>query len=195
VVTHAPVDLAGLRYRLPARTPPEADQVDSLIDYLRTWPARFGVGGFDLVVSTGLLTQLFSPVVGLGLDPRSLAQLVVAIRGQHLRLMSQLASTSGSCVLATELVSSTTVPGLVTMSPAELRRSVPVLLAGRNFFTGTHPGAIVRTLTAERTGSGHQAWVEPITPWLWRLSETRAYLAFAIAWGMRGERPPKTRDE
>jgi hypothetical protein len=50
------------------------------------------------------------------------------------------------------------------MSQEKLRSCRPGLIAGRIFFTGAHPGAIVDALVAERTGSGDPAWVELIAP-------------------------------
>jgi hypothetical protein len=185
IVTHAPIDVTGLLHHVSEPSRIDPDLLVDLVGRVDVSSSPFGAGEFDLVVSTGLLTQIFSTVVDRGLDPTSLARLTVALRAQHLRLMSCLTKPGGACLLVTELVSSTTVPGLVAMREEELRTCVPRLLASRNFFTGTHPGAIVQALSIEPSANCRPPWVAAIPPWLWRLGETRAYLAFAVAWGSR----------
>src|SRR6188508_2997568 len=78
VENHAPIDLTGLLDHLPELAPIGPDRLEDLVDHVEASSPALRLRRFDLVVSTGLLTQIFSTVVDPGSEPASLARTVVA---------------------------------------------------------------------------------------------------------------------
>ena len=142
---------------------------------------RLTLGPFNVVASSGLLTQLVAAAVdGLGADHPAVDETTLAIRTGHLRLMTRLLAPGGVAVLVTDVVSSDTLPALLEHhDPASLLRQA---LSTGNFFTGTHPEGLVRALDTDDNLVGRVDGVELTRPWRWRLSPSRAYLVVALTW-------------
>lgn len=137
----------------------------------------------DVVISTGLISQLVGAVV-TAVGESSLAsldapglRLLQAVRGRHLRLLSELTRPGGVAILITEVVSSDTVPALPDTRPSELPALLQRCLEAGNFFTGLHPGILYSALNSAENPEFEQVRASP--PWLWQFT-ARIYAVVAI---------------
>ncbi|WP_435022558.1 hypothetical protein TA3x_005753 (plasmid) [Tundrisphaera sp. TA3] len=157
---------------------------------LTGWPAgRVALalpGGFDLVASTCLLTQLMeSARHALGAGHFQLVAVERAIRAGHLRLLDRLAAPGGRACLITEVASSDAIPGLGEVPEADLPGLLRRLAPGSGHFRGVHPAELAEALRDARgTGPNGIGW-EPTRPWRWHL-HARAYLVWAMAYRVGG---------
>jgi hypothetical protein len=130
--------------------------------------------GADVALSACLLTQLIDTADQDGLDGHGL----LAVRNAHLRLIRDLARGGGVGVLVTDVVSSETLPELNTSGVQQLQSLLVNSVNEGNFFTGTNPFAIARSLA---TDCGiHPSRILIMPPWLWQLQK-RAYLVCGTA--------------
>jgi threonine dehydrogenase-like Zn-dependent dehydrogenase len=135
-------------------------------------------GGFDVVASTCLLSQLVRAAVqAWGADHPQVGERALALRDRHLELLVELARPGGRAILVTDFVSDTTYPRLLTIGDdddlAALERT---LVEARNFFTGANPFAIRRAI------SNHAAVASQRVEgrWIWRPAD-RAFLVVALS--------------
>jgi hypothetical protein len=178
----AGVDLAPL---LAGATAPLSD--DELRRLAATIPSTetFGVsegGGFDVVVSTCVLSQLIFGLIDTLTPAHPLfVESLVALRKAHLQLMLDLCQPGGQCVLVTDVVSTETVEGLGERQRDDLPGLMAILVAQRNFFTGMNPLALLGTLSGDPSVAPRLRDLRVVPPWLWKLGP-RDYLVCGYTW-------------
>lgn len=105
---------------------------------------------FDVVASVCLLSQLIeSAVTSLGENHPRFAEVVLAIRAEHLRLLVRLLMPGGRAVLVADFVSSQTAAELQLGEP-DWRHFLQQTAVQRNFFHASHPTAILAHLQNDR---------------------------------------------
>lgn len=180
-VTGVAGQLAAFRPDSPASDADIAQCLEALAGSSAAEKIRAGrSAAFDVVASTCLLSQLVEAVRRtLGESHPRLVDLVLAIRRQHLRLLTRLAAPGGVMLLVTDFVSSETAPELLSDGEVDLVRLASRLLQSGNFFTGANPLAIRREWSADPLVASRLALVELLAPWKWRL-EHRTFLVAAV---------------
>jgi len=179
----APCDITGIADSLAEIQPPlSMGIVDQLATQLTGGThALAGRGTFDVVVSTGLLTQLFHAVAERfpTLTQENL-RLLIAIRQSHLATLLRLTSPSGTSLFITDIVSSLTAPDLPTLAAEQLPARLNKLLTEHNFFTGANPRAIMADLLAQPELKARPHQITEHAPWLWQVLPQRCYLVWAV---------------
>lgn len=143
-----------------------------------------------VVVSCCMLSQLID-TLSRKVSPTSthFLPLVQAVRQGHLQRMTDLLLPNGVGILATDFVSSDTLPALQTVSPSDLPALIRQCLESRNFFTGLHPAALLNVL---HTASPLRESIESVRvsePWRWNPGP-RSYAVFAIRFTKRSHSSP-----
>jgi hypothetical protein len=137
-------------------------------------PLERTFGGFDVVASTCLLTQLIDMIAPEGSTDAGYVERVLAVRDQHLKLICDSIVSGGSGLLITDFVSSDTLPQLLTVGDDALEAVLAVAINQRNFFTGANPAVL-----AERLGGISHGVAKLTSPWRWQLGN-RVYAVCAI---------------
>ena len=176
-----PIDLTGILARLPAT----ADEMlpgiaDGLVDALGTATCRIVGSPFDVVISTGVLTQLLQSVVDSALPPDGTTRVTLALRDHHLADLVAMTRSGGTLVLVTDVVSTSTAPRLATVTDEELVAEMAATVSARNFFTGTNPYRIAAMLEEDPRLGDLVTDVELFAPWLWAVTADRQHLTCAI---------------
>ena len=127
-------------------------------------------GGFDVVLSAGMLTQL--------VEPGAAVEDTLALRDRHLAEMTRLGRRA---VLVADTVSTSTAPSLLGLGEGELEPAMAALVAAGNFFTGTNPYRIAAVL--EEGGTAGDVTLHD--PWLWAVTPDRQHLTYAVSWRRR----------
>ena len=103
------------------------------------------------------------------------------MRDGHLNLLARLRKPNGRVILATDFVSSDTLPELKTVEDADavikLSRQA---IERRNFFTGANPFSIREKLVELKHVAGPSD-VDIASPWRWQFGG-RCYLATALSY-------------
>jgi hypothetical protein len=177
LIPHAPVDLSGFMKRVDEwgeSFPDDATLAQSAIASTRDMIAELG-GGFDTVVSTGLLSQLIVPFHRAWITSRiNWRRLDAAIIAVHLATLVGITRSGGRGVLAFDVLSSKDAPKLSTLAnhgARELEAAVDAGLAAGNFVLHPHP----MTLLDQMQFPGMAPMVqEPrlTEPWLWNLGDS-----------------------
>lgn len=156
IYRHGGIDLLGALNELaalssePASDPssqrPIEAELDRCLAHLGEPQVDRLPGPFDVVASVCLMSQLIeSAVASLGESHSRFAELVLAIRTAHLRLLSRLLLPGGRAVLIADFVSSQTAAELRLGDP-EWEFFLRQIAAERNFFHASHPAAILAQL-------------------------------------------------
>jgi hypothetical protein len=180
---HAPVDVTGALSRLGQFRRGEATQANLaqlLEDSVKTVTAALPTG-FDVVVSTGLLSQIMhSCRLALG-DAPALKDVAHVLALSHLRSLVTLVRPGGRVVLVTDAVSSETYPLEELWTAREPLATLDHLEATDNLFTGTAPAYLRRLFMRDPELSRlcHLP-ARLVPPWLWRLGEKVTLLAYAF---------------
>lgn len=174
-----PVDLTGILEAL-AGVPAGRVTTRQLLDRLATDRCDVPGAPFDVAASLGVLTQLLQALVDVVPEGGDLAALSVALRDKHLGDLVHLARPGGTIVLVTDVVATTTAPGLRAAAPADLERHMAALVAAGNFFTGTNPYRLVALLEEDDRFRAQVTDVRLVGPWLWAVTEDRAHLTCAV---------------
>jgi hypothetical protein len=139
-------------------------------------------GGFDVVLSGCLLTQLIDGVLRqASSEIPAVRERISALRGGHLRLVPELLSPGGRGVLVVEVVSSDTFPELPSLPEPPPPSIVRELVRHGNFFTGLDPAHVVETLVTESKAAGGVEDLKLHGPWVWQASSRRHYLVYAVS--------------
>ena len=175
---HGDVDFTGILPRL-AMLPQKLDQraeLGELVHLAARIPSLGnGAGGYDVVASTCVLSQLISSaVLALGESEPLLPLLVLTMRKTHFRLLCNMVAPGGTVVFVSDLVSSDSCPALLAHSKNDLQPLMEAVVRDRNFFTGLNPYAILGMLGETED----DLCLHP--PWLWRMSSQRAVLVYAL---------------
>ena len=176
---HGPVDLTGILDHLPTGIP-GADAAEGLLRRLARHRCVLPGSPFGVTASLGVLTQLLQSVVDSSLAPPDVVAVSLALRDKHLADLIHLPRPAGTVVLVTDVVSTTTAPGLRRAGPAGLEEQMAGLVAARNFFTGTNPYRIVELLESDGRFRELVTDVRLVEPWLWPVTTDRQHLTCAI---------------
>ena len=169
-----PCELTGF---LPLLQPGAAVNSALIERFLRgeLQPDLAGLGAFDVVVSTCVLSQLLDAATHLlGPEHARSREIAVALRRQHIHVMCQLLAPGGTGLIVTDIVSSETAPALLATGEPDLKPIARELLVAGNFFAGLHPGHLYLDLPA--TAAAPQV----SDPWLWQMG-SRRFLVIAAA--------------
>ena len=188
LIAHGSVDITGMAPALVAwaDASPTPAEVRAALDPLPVPEVGLSLSSAHVVVSATVLTQLIeSAVAALGADHPSLLDVILAMRAVHLRLMIDLLTPGGVGILVTDVVSSTTCPGLEDLPPRALPRRLAQLVAARNFFTGANPFAIRAILSTDPALAPRIERVAAEDPWLWQTGEDTWRLVSALLFRKR----------
>jgi hypothetical protein len=127
-----------------------------------------GVGAFDVVASSCVLTQLIDSVyMGLASDHARCQELVMAVRNRHLEMIVELLNPGRVGVLVTDVVATETAPELATLANAQVPAAAVRWINERNFFTGANPYAIRDYYQGRRTAGQSVENVQVSAAWRW----------------------------
>ena len=180
---HAPVDVTGALHRLAEFRGPEAS--GAALEELLTSGVRAVTsalpGNFDVVLSTGLLSQIMHTCrLALG-DAPSLQAVAHMLALAHMRALLALCRPGGRAVLVTDTVSSETYPLEELWADKPPLAHLDHLEATDNLFTGTAPKYLRRQLTRDpELARMIQPPVRLVEPWLWRLGPNVTLVAYAF---------------
>jgi hypothetical protein len=82
------------------------------------------------------------------------------------------------------VVSSDTLPELLTLSESEWLPALHKCLQTGNFITGLNPEMVSKMLETEPYFRQREVKYRFIAPWRWGISENRAYLVYACLIGL-----------
>jgi hypothetical protein len=173
IAIHAPYDLTGVLDRLGS------DDVSGLLDRIQR-PTLGLPSPFDVVLSAGVLTQMFQSVEDIGLPSEATLRLVLALRRRHLGALLELVCSGGASVFVSDVVSTASTPDLATCPEHDLSNLLSKLIEEQNFFTGANPSAIWRELSGDPVFSDRIAEIKVHDPWLWPVTDSRGYLTWAL---------------
>ncbi|MGH7505182.1 MAG: hypothetical protein ACRELX_06010 [Longimicrobiales bacterium] len=169
-VLHPGIDVSGVAPMLDAARNGGAD-IDALIlaaDAPRTLELP---GAFDLVISSGVLTQLVRAAAGaLGEDHARLDDVAIALRAGHFRTLVDLLRPGGRALLVTEVASSESLPGMALANDDALGALLLRAIATGQLFMATNPAAMLHWLGAARPAGARLAAPGLVGPWRWQLS-------------------------
>ncbi len=170
---HGNCDITGITHLLAnwsSESVPTNDALDACLTELAQLPQLGLSNAFDVVASVCVLTQLFDSVVEtLGESHPRFIDFVTAIRTQHVRLMLNMLRPGGIGILITDVVASTTLPQLLTISDADLLPTISRAINERNFFTGTNPAVLQSLFHTQPEIAPQVARVRLSPPWRWQL--------------------------
>jgi hypothetical protein len=189
VIPHAPVDLSGFMDRLDAwgeSFPDDATLGQSASAAARTIHARLG-REFDVVLSTGVLSQLIVPFRRAWIASRlNWQRLDAAITAVHLATLVRSTRSGGRAALAFDVLSSNATPALsalVNRNAAELAATVDAEVAAGSFSLQPHPTTMLEQL--QFPGMAPMVREPRLTaPWLWNLGD-----AVQLVYGLSFRRP------
>lgn len=173
-------DLSGVLDRL-SRESDLARIVDAVDGYEPPLP----FDTFDVVLSVGVLTQLFQSIIDAELDPEATVAVILRLRARHLLDLTRLARLGGQAILVTDTVATSTAPHLPTLAETELEPAMAALVASGNFFTGTNAYRVAAVLEESAPFTGCVSDVTLHDPWLWAVTPDREHLTYAITWARR----------
>ena len=178
-VVHAPFDLTGVLDRLAAYSVTSGNVTELLAEISRS--ASGLPGPFDIVLSAGVMTQLFQCVADLKLPARASLALILGLRLRHLKELLELTRPGGRCILVSDVVSTASAPYLRKCAEDELPGLLAKLIEQRNFFTGANPAAMWQQLIGDPSLRVLFTDIETYDPWLWPVSTSHAYLTWALS--------------
>ncbi|MEA2696585.1 MAG: hypothetical protein QOI66_856 [Myxococcales bacterium] len=189
VIPHAPVDLSGFMSHLDDWG--ESFPDDAALGQTAFAAARAimdGLGrGFDVVLSTGVLSQLIVPFHRAWIASRlNWERLDAAIIAVHLATLVGSLRPGGRGALAFDVLSSKDAPmlsALVNRGSAELETAVETEVAAGHLTLRPHPTTLLQQLQFSGMASMVQ---EPrlTAPWLWNLGD-----AVQLVYGLLFRRP------
>jgi hypothetical protein len=180
---HGGVDLTGCWDKLNRPTSGKALSDAEVAEAIRLAEqgaaADFG-GPFSAVASTCVVSQLIdSAVLSLGEHHPRLLELIIALRTAHLRLLCRLTAPGGRAVLATDFVSSVTVPELNAAIEPDWRALLADILPRSNFFHGLNPLVLLSLFQSDQELSQCTGGAEFTGFWRWNQG-SRIYAVCAI---------------
>jgi hypothetical protein len=189
VIPHAPVDLSGFMSHLDewGESFPD-DATLGRVAFASSRAIIAGLGrGFDVVLSTGALSQLIVPFhrawITSALNWQRLDAAIVAL---HLATLVGSTRSGGRGVLAFDVLSSKDAPALLALASrgaTELEAAVATEVAAGNITLQPHPTTLLEQLQFPGMASMVQ---EPrlTAPWLWNLGD-----AVQLVYGLLFRRP------
>ena len=178
---HGGCDVSGV-LDVPAG---EAD-VQKLVAMIEDHALPLAAETYDVVLSAGVLTQLFQSVVEHRLGGDATIAITLGLRDHHLAELTRLTRPGGQAILVTDAVATSTAPHLHDIGDDELEPAMAALVADGNFFTGTNPYRVVAVLEEDDRFAGLVADVKLHDPWLWAVTPDRDHLTYSITWRRQG---------
>jgi hypothetical protein len=195
VKLHGKVDVTGVVEILDNWTcgGPADSAIDALCLEIGRMPdIGLRAGSVGVVLSATIVTQLIdSVVVGLGPDHPRMIEVAIHLRDAHLRLLVNLLAPGGVGVLVSDVVSTRTYPDLADVGHDQLLGVMRGLVSTHNFFTGSNPFAIVKTLLHEPSVAASIERISLHEPWLWRSNPATTRLVYAITFVKRLSADPE----
>jgi hypothetical protein len=184
IKVHAPVDLTGIAEMLGSWNgrAPAAGEIDALIRQAADAPHPALGGRFDVVLSTCILSQIVGYARdALGRSHPRCADLRIAVRQRHLRLIVDLLAPGGSGLIVSDLATAVSSQALAgpTAGSTALEGVMKNLIGRRHAFAGLDPDAVQAGLRDPRVGP-LVGDVQFIRPWLWTLGPEKAFLVYAL---------------
>lgn len=189
VVLHAPYDLSGFTSRLDEwgeRFPDDATLGPSAVMAARGIVQRLG-RVFDVVLSTGVLSQLTVPYHRAWITSRlNWGRLVAALTALHLATLAGSTRSGGTGVLAFDVLSSKDAPELADLVGRDAEALEDYVERGKasgSLRLQPDPATLLKQLTSPGLGSLVQ---DPrlTSPWLWNLGD-----AVQLVYGLQFRRP------
>ena len=177
------IDLTGLFNRLELLSPESVstELVDQLAQDAELYSPPELPGGFHVVASLCLLSQMIDAVLQKIPNQQVAIHLIRAIRQRHLQLLLNQCVPGGSAILFTEIVSSDTAPQLAQVKDSDLPGLLSQLLASGNYFTGLHPGIIQQEVSTHPALAALVSRCQNQPPWKWQfLCREYAVTAFVM---------------
>ena len=184
IVRHSPVDLSGMLSDLERWR-----QSSVSLEEVLALPARTaasveasGGGGFDVVLSACLLTQMQLSILEALSDTHPLfAAARETLNLTHVRTLSRLLSPSGIALCATDVTSSHTAP-LAELDPnQDLRPLFEQYVADNNVFHAVHPLRWPMLVRDDPLLNAEVVVSKPLAVWLWQNSPTLFFLVYVFA--------------
>jgi hypothetical protein len=186
LVVHPSTDITGILHLLPAAgARPARGDVDRLAAALEDQRLPLCREQFGLVLSAGVLTQLFQSLIDSPLTEADTIAVTLRLRDQHLRELVGLLEPGGTAVLVTDVVSTSTAPSLLRCPEPELEEAMAGLVSDANFFTGANPYRITGLLEDDEWWRSRVGAVRLHDPWLWAVTADRHHLTCAITFRRR----------
>jgi hypothetical protein len=181
IYLHAPVDVTGVTCEVGVRPDSRVDYIDEVVRKAQSAPLPDLPGGFDIVLSSCVLSQ----IVGYANDwlgrshPRA-AALRHALRDRHLQLMIDLLAPGGSGILVSDFLSSSRREELPSVSPDALMGLMQKVIHDGTAFDGLSPALIESVLRHDPRMAPLLADVQSLRPWRWKLGPLKTFLVSAI---------------
>ena len=148
------------------------------------WLQRLGASEsrkYDVAVSLCLLSQ-FADSLAIVLDERShlteLALLVVSVRRRHFSQVIEALRPGGYGIMIIDMVSSDTLPELVSSGNTEIESLADQAEQTGNFFHGTRRMAVVQSLQSDFGNIVDNLQIGK--PWKWNLGTEREYIVYSV---------------
>lgn len=136
---------------------------------------------FDCVVSSCLLSQVIDSVfLTMGSNHPAIVPIILAIRKQHLRTITQSLVQGGRGLVVFDFLSSQTLPNLMQIDDAQLNQSLIGAINAKNFFTGLNPYAMLAELQTHSDFAGLLSQIRIHQPWRWDIGK-RQFAVTAIS--------------
>ena len=189
VIPHAPVDLSGFMSHLDdwgESFPDDATLGRAAFDASRAIVAGLG-HAFDVVLSTGVLSQLIVPFHRAWITSQiNWQRLDAAVTALHLATLLSSTRSGGRGVLAFDVLSSKDAPSLSALASrgaTDLETAVETELTAANITLHPHPTALLEQL--QFPGMASMVREPRLTaPWLWTLGD-----AVQLVYGLQFRRP------
>ncbi len=141
-------------------------------------------GPFDVVLSPCILSQIVGYARdALGRSHARCADLRVAVRQRHLRLIVDLLAPGGSGLIVSDLASAGSaqaLAGRAARSSHGLESVMKKLVNGRGAFADLDSDAVQAGLRDDPRLAPLVGEVRLIRPWLWTLGPAKAFLVYAL---------------
>src|SRR5258706_3824331 len=179
---HAPFDLIGIATQVGdwQKKTPTLAQIDEATRALLQ-PPKLPWGGFDVVLSPCLLTQMMNPVrdaLREWFRPSHPSRVAInaALRTRHLRTIVASLRAGGRGVLVIDLISPEKFAGLPRLSREELGDFMRKFVADGRHYAGLDPASLSAAVNADPGLVQQVAPPQFVSPWLWHLGLRKTFL-------------------
>jgi hypothetical protein len=172
VICRGGIDLTGVG------TSPDLP-IEQYLGRIRSAPPPAISEKVEVVASICVLSQLLEAAARLGTEHPRYLDAVQAIRLRHLQILVEMLAPGGIGLLICDVVSSDTLPQLLTAQEVEIPTLLTAALEQKNFFTGLNPAVVLSLFAQDPLLCQRIARCEPVAPWRWNLGP-RVYAVYGI---------------